>query len=98
MTPDGRASDSTLAATHNRLAESNSLSLPGGERAPWLGRDLCSRELIARQRALVQDIKDDISQTRKIIDSTREQLDAFNILIGNSRPAAGHDSPSEADP
>jgi hypothetical protein len=97
MTPEGRASESMLPGRMS--AESSSPSLPGDGRTPWFGGDPCSRELIERQRALVRDIREAISQTRRIIDSTREQLDAFNILVGKSRPAAAREglSPSDGD-
>ena len=100
MRPNGRAAESPFPTTLDSWAESNARFLPGGKLAPSVGKELCSRELIARQRALVQDIKDVISLTRKIIDTTREQLDAFNFLHGSSRPDAAHQSrpPPGADP
>jgi uncharacterized coiled-coil protein SlyX len=100
MRPNGRAAESPFPTTLDSWAESNARFLPGDKLAPSVGKELCSRELIARQRALVQEIKDVISLTRKIIESTREQLDALNSLNGKSRPAAAHEShsPSEADP
>ena len=63
--------------------------LPGDKQTPSFGKDLCSAELIARQRALVQEIREVISLTRKIIEWTREQLDAFNFLNGKSHPRRG---------
>lgn len=91
MTPNGRASALPMGP--------NSRILPG-EEPPPLGKELCSRELIARQRALIEDIRQVISLTRKIIDTTREQLDTFNFLHGSSRPDAAHESrpPPGADP
>jgi hypothetical protein len=90
MTPDRRAANDLQF-----LGESNSRFQPDDELAPSFGW-----ELIARQRALVRDIKDVISLTRKIIETTREQLDALSFLNGGSRPAAAHEShsPSEAEP
>jgi hypothetical protein len=100
MRQEGRATERPFPTTRDSWAEANARFLPGEKLAPSVGKELCSRELIARQRALVQDIKDVISLTRKIIESTREQLEALNFLNGKSRPASAHEShsPSEADP
>ncbi len=99
MTSDGRTAENALSTTADCWAGPDSRFLPGDKLAPPFGKELCSRELIARQRALVRDIKDVISLTRKIIATTREQLDAFNFLNGDSRAPAGHsDSASEASP
>ncbi len=98
MTSNGRAS--ALPMVPESWAGPNSRILPGDEQPPPSGKELCSKELIARQRALIEDIREVISLTRKIIDTTREQLDAFNFLHGSSRPDAAHESrsPPGADP
>ncbi len=98
MTREIPATESLLSAAHDSGAESHSLSLPGVEQTLSHGKDLCSRELIARQRALVRDIREMISMTKNIVASTREQLDSINLLIGKSRrPARETDPRPEGD-
>ena len=92
MTPNGRASALPMACECWTLP--NSRILPGDEQPPPFGKELCSKELIARHRALIEDIREVISLTRKIIDTTREELDAFNFLHGSSRPDPAHESRS----
>ena len=83
------------------LASKNSRSIPRDLRAhsDWrlsptveqtgaLGRELNSRELIARQRALVQDIHEVISLTRKLLATTRDHLDALGGDVRGFGPEA----------
>jgi hypothetical protein len=79
MTPDRRAANNLQF-----LGGSNSRFQPDDGLAPSFGG-----KLIARQRALVRDIKDVISLTRKIIKTTREQLDAPQFCQRRFPPCRG---------
>lgn len=97
MRPHSRAPESALPKTVDPWVGPGLKLLPGDEQARSAKEELGGRELIARQRALVQDIKDVVSLTRKIIDSTREQLEALNLLNRNSLPAAARESHSSSE-
>jgi hypothetical protein len=100
MKANGRASESTVAEPGDSRAEVNVRHSPDAVQAGSLCGGVSSRELIARQRALLQDIREVIALTRKIIGSTREQLDRFNSLGVNLRTVGAPEraSPLESDP
>ena len=82
LQPNARGSANVFLTARNFRPGSNFRSLPTGEPSASFGGNPSSRELIARQRALVQDIREVIWLTQTIIDSTREQLDRLDSLSG----------------
>jgi hypothetical protein len=87
MTPDGSLpAESAPGATRDAWDLSSSRSVRSVERTPPFDKDL-SREFVARQRGLAREIKEVIGLTRKIVDSTLEQLQSFCFLGGISRSA-----------
>ena len=100
MQPNALALENALSTARDSRAGSNWRSLPIGEPSASFGGNLSSRELIARQRALVQDIKEVIWLTQTIINSTREQLDRLDSLCGNLGRAVTQErrTPLQADP
>jgi hypothetical protein len=91
MQANARAFEKVLSTADDFRAGSNGRSLSTGEPSASLDVNLSSRELIARQRALVQDTPEVLWLTQNIIDSTREQLDRPDFLSGNFRPGVAHE-------
>jgi hypothetical protein len=82
LQPNARGSANAFLAARNSRPGSNFRSQPTGGPSASFGANLSSRELIARQKALVQDIREVIWLTQTIIDTTREQLDRLDSLSG----------------
>jgi hypothetical protein len=80
MKPIDGASKATIARPGCVRPEHPSWRSKDEEQVRMSFRDLRAGDVIARHRELVRDIREVIALTRKIIESTREQLDRFDAL------------------